>query len=199
MVPPILPGTPAGFELATRILEDAWGFILKCDIDDNQLRPTPPKTVKHIEREMGKRIQHYRKCFVCGTSTRAKCNLCLEVYYCNVQRQKQHWAQHRLQCKAPVVAIEEHLCIAVPDYRCFWQYQHASCERAKPVIHMSVMVMSREGFADSFGADAAFRTILRLALTGNPSLYTVKTFVDADGKHGCRSPSASRGSGRLAI
>lgn len=183
MVPPILAGTPVGFELATRILDDAWEFQLKCDIDQTCLRPTPPKTVKHIERRLGKRSQPNRKCLVCGTSTRAKCNLCLEVYYCNVQCQKQHWPQHRLQCKAPVVAIEEYLCIAVPDYRCFWQYQRASSERANPAIHMSTVVMSRELFADLFEANAAFRTILRLALTGNPSLYTVKTFVDADGQH----------------
>ena len=33
-----------------------------------------------------------------------------------------------------------------------------------------------------FGKDAAFRTILRLVLTGKPSLYIVKTFADSQGQ-----------------
>ena len=77
MVPPILAPPPFRFELATLILDDSWEFQLKCDIDKIWSRPTPPKTVKHIERQMGKRSQPNRKCLVCGTSTRAKRNQCL--------------------------------------------------------------------------------------------------------------------------
>ena len=94
------------------------------------------------------------------------------------RRAKQkHWPQHRLQCKGFAVAIEEHLCIAVPDYSCFWQYQHAFSKQANLASDMPVMVMSRERFDDMFGAKAATRTILHLALTGKPLLCIASAFA----------------------
>ena len=125
MVPPFLAGTPAGFELAMRLLHGTWQFQLKCDIGDAWSRPTPPATVKLIERRLGKGKQLVRKCVVCQTATRSKCNACFDVYYCCQACQQKHSPQHRPQCKAPAVAIDEHLSIAVPDYMCFWQHQHA--------------------------------------------------------------------------
>ena len=72
--------------------------------------------------------------------------------------------------------MEEHLCIAVPDYRCFWQYKHAVDELADPAT-MGVMVMSRDRFHDMFGVNATFRSILELALYGMPSLCIAKAFA----------------------
>ena len=89
---------------------------------------------------------------------------------------KRHCPQQRLQCKVPAVAIEEHIGIAVPDYECFWQYQHAVSVRANSAIYIGVMVMSRGRLAEMYGDKATTRTIFRLAMTGKPSLCIAKTF-----------------------
>ena len=176
-VPPCLMGTPEGMALVQRLLEDDWNFHLKEILDDAWSRPTPPGTVKRIERRMCLVKQPLRQCVICGISTRSKCNACQDVYYCSVACQKKHWSQHRLQCKALPSAVEEHACIAVPDYACFWQYQHAMTQKANTFSHVPIMVMSREGFAGMFGDKAGDKTIRALAVTGKPEVFMAKTYA----------------------
>ena len=178
MVPPCLAGTPAGFSMAQRLLDNDWNFYSQCDLDAGWSSTTPPDTVRHIQRTLRKCKKRPRKCVVCHIATRSKCKTCEDVYYCGQACQTKHWPQHRNQCKPPALSIQEHLCIAVPDYCCFWQYQTANAERANPAIDVSVTVMSRERFSTMYGPNATFRTILRLALTGKPSLHVAKLFVD---------------------
>jgi hypothetical protein len=41
-------------------------------------------------------------CAVCGKKTNMCCSLCNSVFYCTVDHQRQHWAQHKATCpKAP--------------------------------------------------------------------------------------------------
>ena len=142
MVPPCLAGTPVGSQLAMRLIHNTWQFQLKCDPDEAWSGPTPAATINKIQRRFVKKYKEpVRTCALCETATRSKCDRCFAVYYCGQECQKEHWPQHRLQCKA--TATEEHLCIAIPDYRCFWQYKHAVDELADPAT-MGVMVISRD-------------------------------------------------------
>ena len=176
MVPPCLAGTPAGFSMAQRLLDNDWNFYSQCDLDAGWSSTTPPDTVRHIQRTLRKCKKRPRKCVVCHIATRSKCRACEDVYYCGQACQKLHWPQHRDECKPP--SLSEILAIAVPDYHCFWQYQNANAARANPAIFVSVTVMSRERFRTMYGPNATFRTILRLALTGKPSLHVAKMFGD---------------------
>ena len=175
MVPPCLAGTDAGCELASRILLDNWEFQLRSELDDALLRPTPPETMKSMERTLIK-ANRSRKCVVCQTATRSKRRGCEDVYYCGTPRRKAHWPKNCLERKVRAVAIEEHIGIAVPDYRCLWHYQHAISLRANSAMYIGMTIMSRERVAEMFGDKATKRTILRLALTSKPSLYLTEVF-----------------------
>ena len=178
-VPLCLIGTAAAMSLVHRLLQDDWTFHHPKDIIcEAWSRPTPPATVKRIARRMCLIKEPLRHCVICGVSTRFKCEACQDVYYCSVPCQRKHWPQHRLQCKALPVA--EHCCIAVPDYRCFFQYQHAMAQKADTLNHVPIMVMSRVGFASMFGDEAVEKTIRAFVVTGKPEVFMAETFEDSE-------------------
>ena len=72
------------------------------------------------------------------------------------------------------ITTEEHIGIAVPDYQCFWHYQHAIISHADSADYVGVTVMNRERFAEMFGDDATNNTLIRLFLTGKPALHQPK-------------------------
>ena len=124
-VPPCIYGTPMAAALVARLLDDKWEFHLNSDIDASWSVPLPKAKISKMERQLGKRSEPVRKCWICEAPARSKCQRCLEAYYCSEKCQKQHWKIHRAKCKDPPPAIKQYVCIAVPDYQCFFQYQQA--------------------------------------------------------------------------
>jgi hypothetical protein len=178
-VPECLMYTNHGVTLMQRLLVDDWSFYHIDVLKGHWLNPTPRGKLKRIERSMGLAKPPIRECTICGLPTRSKCMACHDVYYCSHACQKKHWPHHRLHCNALPSAIDEHACIAVPDYSCFWQYQHAVTTKADSFNYVSVMLMSRTGFAKMYGDEAALLTITSLAVKGKPALYKAKTYAAA--------------------
>ena len=180
-VPPCLLGTPLAEELVSRILHERWNFELKKDIDPASLTPTPLAQMQTYQRRLRKETDNpSRTCETCQRKTRIKCQGCKEVYYCNIDCQKANWKQHKKKCKMPPLSIQEQVLIAVPDFDCFWQYQHALIAVSSDE-HVGISVMSRDRFAEMFGDDAAKRTLTTLATTGKPFQCLTRVF----GQVGC--------------
>jgi len=175
-VPPCLLGTPLAEELVSRILHDRWNFELKKDIDPASLTPTPLDQMQKYQRKLRKETDNpSRTCETCQRKTRIKCQGCKEVYYCNIDCQKANWKQHKKKCKMAPLSIQEHFAIAVPDFECFWQYQHA-LTRVNSDICLGISVMSRCRFAEMFGDDATTVTIATLASIGKPWPHLIRAF-----------------------
>lgn len=180
-VPPCLLGTHLAGQLVSRILHDTWIFELKRDIDQVWFTQTPLDTMHLVQRRLRKEaVKGSRKCEACGRTTSIKCQGCKDVYYCDIECQKASWKQHKKKCKMPPLSIQEHVSIAVPDFDCFWQYQHALIG-VNSDEHVGISVMSRGRFEEMFGDDATRVTITTLAATGKPWPYVIRAF----GQAGC--------------
>ena len=175
-VPPSIAGTAVGHKLVLRLLHNEWAFHLRTDIGAEWSVPVPVDKINKIARKMGKKNQPDRRCLVCLTETTHKCSKCHEVYYCGEACQAQHWSRHRRHCKIPVPAIGENVCIGVPDFACFWQYQKALMEHGNSDINVGIMVMSQANFNETFGSRMLLRTIISLAVHGKPAILPLKSF-----------------------
>lgn len=178
-VPPCIHETPMAGALVARLLDNKWEFHLNSDMDPRWSAPLPKAGIRKVERNLGKRSEPVRKCWVCEASCRLKCQGCLETYYCSLKCQKRHWKTHKDHCKEPTPAIEQHVCIAVPDYECFFQYQQALSGVENSSTYVGIMVMSRGNFDAMFGSKNHLRTIVNLALFGKPSLLPATAFCGA--------------------
>ena len=178
-VPECLMYTNQCVTLMQRLLVDDWSFYLSDVLKGDWLNPTPRGKLKRIERSRGLAKPPIRECTICGMSTRSKSMACHDVYYCSHACQKKHWPHHRLHCNALPSAIDEHACIAVPDYSCFWQYQHAVIQQADTLSHVPIMVMSRKGFAEMYIDEVVVLIITSLVVKGKPALYKAKTYTAA--------------------
>ena len=177
-VPPCIHGTPMAGKLVERLLENKWEFHLHSDIDPALCVPLPKVGVRKMGRRMGLRSEPVRKCWACEAPCRTKCQRCLEAYYCSRACQKLQWKTHEGNCKEPTPAIKSDVCVAVPDYQCFFQYQQAYIAENDGTL-VSIMIMSRGNFDAMFGSRSHLRTIANLALFGKPLLLAAKTFCGA--------------------
>ena len=175
-VPPCIYGTPMEALLVARLLGDKWEFNLLSEIDARWSAPLPKAKLCKMERQLGRRSEPVRKCWICEAPTHSKCNRCLEVYYCSEKCQKQHWEIHRAECKDPPPVITQHVSIAVPEYQCFFQYQEAVYAAADSSTRVGIMVMSRANFDDAYGYRNHVRTIVNLAVFGKPLILPTNTW-----------------------
>lgn len=55
-------------------------------------------------------------CALCNTIAPHKCSACKLVSYCSKEHQKQHWPQHKLQCRPFEVSFVHYLFLYINYY-----------------------------------------------------------------------------------
>ena len=173
-IPPCIASSSVGERLAERILSDSWAFHKKTEVDESWLRPTPVNNMLKHERRLGRRAEPVHVCATCGGNGRRKCTRCLHTYYCTPVCQERDWRRHRTTCIPMESSLQEYLAIAVPDFRCFFQYQDALARRANSEEDVGICIMSLGIFSEMFGEKMILRTCVNLAINGKPSELLVK-------------------------
>ena len=87
--------------------------------------------------------------------------------------QTSDWKVHKPKCVPPQRIVEEHNCIAVPDYQCFFEYQKILSSNDS-IMAVGICMLNQETFEDKFGRAALYRTCLALAVNGKPALLLLK-------------------------
>ena len=126
-----------------------------------------------------------RCCAVCSAASRLKCGHCLATHYCSRACQKDHWGVHQVGCCQPTPRVERHVAVALPDFACAREYQKWFCEQPSTDM-FGVAILTRNTFGEKFGADAADRSMLHLALKGRPAFYTCDLYAAPAGPLGGR-------------
>ena len=175
-VPPCIVNTPAGHQLPMRVLTENWSYYTRNDLDAAWSRPVSLSGLMRLERRLGRRPEPNHACAVCNAPTRTKCSHCLQVYYCSVNCQREHWSLHRDECQIPEATVERHVGIAVPDYCCFWAYQQWLERQTLTEGDPGICIMSLEMFQEQFGYENLRRSCISLALTGRPACLVINCF-----------------------
>ena len=180
-IPPCIANSAVGERLAARIMADTWVFLRGSEVADEWKQESPTNHKLKHERRLGERARPLRICYVCAKKGHKKCSRCLQVYYCSAMCQQLHWERHSTECKPAESSLREYLAIAVPDYRCFWQYQNSLCLFQESLIKdkprcdvVNVCIISREQFDSMYGASATLRTCVNLAVNGRPCKHLIK-------------------------
>jgi hypothetical protein len=178
-VPPCVASTAVGAQLAERMLRQDWRAWHLEELEDEWRRDVPVSSLLDVQRKLklkrGPSLP--RRCAVCGIETKQRCALCLAIHYCSHQCQRQDWEEHRAKCALPEPQVLCHTAVAVPDCRCFWNYQKWLSAQTHADNMVGIVIMARKKFAEMYGPDAELRTVLSLSLRGRPHCFMSKAFA----------------------
>ena len=179
-LPEDLVDTPAGVQLAKRMLVDAWTFWRWDDIGATWKDDLPITVLLNVQKNAGiKRGPGIpRVCLLCKKESSLKCGHCLATHYCSKNCQLADWKKHKSQCAQPLPKVKRHVAIAVPDFICLWQYMTwLTADRSDEQI-VSVVILSRDTFVQMFGKQSLHRSFLNLAFRGRPSCELLEIFAE---------------------
>jgi hypothetical protein len=192
-LPPCIAGTELGKTLAARMMAEDWHMHTVESVGSQLLTPTPPYDMIRHERTLGLRSPADTNCGHCkAPDARYKCEGCWTCYYCCQSCQRGDWKKHKRCCVPFTRMAMEYDAIAVPDLKCFMQYQayvhtktgHPTGPLAKHMKEqeggVGLCVLSSEAFLERFGQGGVLRTCLHLAQHGRPAPLLIKVYAPPD-------------------
>ena len=158
-------------------------------VGEHLLTPTPPYDMVRHERSLGLRSPADTNCAHCkAPDARYKCEGCWTSYYCSQSCQRGDWEKHKRCCVPFTRTAMEYDAIAVPDLKCFTQYQaYVHTKAGSPTGPLAKHMKEKEGgvglcamnqanFVERFGQGGVLRTCLHLAQHGRPASLLIKTY-----------------------
>ena len=159
---------------------------------------TQQQVLKMLKIPRGGPHPQHRTCDHCHAhipdDQAAKCSICFNARYCSAACQQDSWRVHKKTCRPPAPKVDKYVALVVPEFECMLRYQHWFIKHpGSDTLGYTVMVENKHVFEKAYGHDAIERTVLKLALTGQPHPYAVMVFVAKE-----TASSGSAGSGHAA-